>query len=177
MVDGVNGVEGLISLNWNYSDKPVVPFPQSTNTIRQSGGFILRATVTNALFPFYQWRLNGQNILSATNDTLVLTDLQVTMAGAYSVVVSNFAGRTTNTIAMVTVDVPLLHPHPTVIDGRLRIRLPGSDAPQLIVETSTDLLQWLPLFTVGPSNTIPYQDVPATNGLHFFRARPWPEEQ
>lgn len=40
----------------------------------------------------YQWRFNGANLVGATNSALVLSDLQLNQAGAYSVVVSNASG-------------------------------------------------------------------------------------
>jgi hypothetical protein len=43
--------------------------------------------------PFsYQWQLNGQDLLNATNATLVLTNLQAPDSGRYSVTLSNLNG-------------------------------------------------------------------------------------
>jgi len=40
----------------------------------------------------YQWRYNGSDIPDATNNVLVLTNLQAQHAGTYSAVVSNAGG-------------------------------------------------------------------------------------
>jgi hypothetical protein len=40
----------------------------------------------------YQWQLNGRDLASATNATLVLNNVQLSNAGSYSVEVANAAG-------------------------------------------------------------------------------------
>ena len=52
----------------------------------------------------YQWRLNSKNIVGATTDTLVLTNVQAAAAGVYAVVVSNSVGTVTSSNAMLTVN-------------------------------------------------------------------------
>lgn len=59
----------------------------------------------------YQWRLNGANLLNATNTTFALTNLIAANAGSYSVIVTNAAGSATSRVAVVRVktsDFPLL---------------------------------------------------------------------
>lgn len=52
----------------------------------------------------YQWRFFGTNILAgATNASLVLTNIQGTSAGSYSVVASNSLGSVTSAVAVLTV--------------------------------------------------------------------------
>ena len=57
----------------------------------------------------YQWYFNGTNLLSgssnptATNATLVLTNVQFNQAGAYSVVVTNSLASSTSRLATLTV--------------------------------------------------------------------------
>ena len=55
----------------------------------------------------YQWRLNGTNLLSATLATLTLTNVQLTNAGSYTVVVTNSASSATSAVAVLTVNVPV----------------------------------------------------------------------
>jgi uncharacterized repeat protein (TIGR01451 family) len=52
---------------------------------------------------FYQWRFNATPIAGATNATLLLTNIQLTDAGNYSVVVSNQYGSVTSTLAELIV--------------------------------------------------------------------------
>ena len=52
---------------------------------------------------FYQWFFNGTNsIAGATNSMLTLTSAALTNAGNYSVVVTNFAGSVTSSVASLT---------------------------------------------------------------------------
>lgn len=54
--------------------------------------------------PFsYQWNLNGAPLPGATSVTLVLTNVQMTNAGNYTVVVTNLAGSVTSTVATLSV--------------------------------------------------------------------------
>jgi len=54
--------------------------------------------------PFsYQWLFNGTNISGATNNPLVLTGVQLTNAGNYSVVITNLYGSTNSASAVLTV--------------------------------------------------------------------------
>ncbi len=63
----------------------------------------LSVTATNR-GPFtYQWFKDGIAILGATNSTLVLTNLDVSNAGSYTVVVANSMGSIASAAAMVTV--------------------------------------------------------------------------
>ncbi len=60
---------------------------------------------------FYRWRFNGTNLPGATSPNLVLTNLQFTHAGEYSVVVSNISGVVTSAVATLQVTEP-----PTLFD-------------------------------------------------------------
>jgi hypothetical protein len=52
----------------------------------------------------YQWQYFGQNIAGATNSTLTLTNLQLTNAGNYDVVISNAFTSITSSNATIVVD-------------------------------------------------------------------------
>jgi len=54
----------------------------------------------------YQWRLNGNAIAGATNNTCVILDAQAAAAGDYSVVVANYSGSVTSKVVSLTVYPP-----------------------------------------------------------------------
>lgn len=55
----------------------------------------------------YQWSLNGLSLAGATASSLTLTNLQLTNAGAYRVVVSNASGAVTSLVATLTALLPV----------------------------------------------------------------------
>jgi len=54
----------------------------------------------------YQWRLNGTNLIGATNASLMLTSAQFSQSGNYTVRITNTLGAVTSSVAVVTVLAP-----------------------------------------------------------------------
>lgn len=80
---------------------------QPTNRTVTAGGtasFSVQAVGTGPLA--YQWLFNSNVINGATNSSLTWTNVQMTQAGPYSVVVSNAYGSTTSSNATLTVTPP-----------------------------------------------------------------------
>jgi sugar lactone lactonase YvrE len=71
-------------------------------TVGDTARFAVSASGTPPLA--YQWRFNGTNINRATSSTLVLTNVQLTDAGVYSVVVTNAFGSVTSSNALLSVN-------------------------------------------------------------------------
>ena len=68
------------------------------------GGSVTFVTAVSGSPPFfYQWRLNGANISTATNAAYVIVNAQSNQAGQYSVVVTNASGTATSSNALLTV--------------------------------------------------------------------------
>jgi alpha-tubulin suppressor-like RCC1 family protein len=80
--------------------------PQSLSTY--VGGQANFSATTSGKGPYsYQWQFNGTNLPSATNNPLVLTNVQLGDAGPYSVAVTNAFGAVQSSNALLTV-VPIL---------------------------------------------------------------------
>jgi len=79
--------------------------PQPTTTIRdQEASFSVGVGGTA---PFtYQWRLNGVSIVGATNNVLLLSNVQTNQAGDYTVVVANTAGSVVSSNATLNLLIP-----------------------------------------------------------------------
>ncbi len=179
VVDGVNGAQGNTSLNWRLGRAPAsVPLVTTPSTVRLGGHLALSVTVTNAIpTPAYQWLWNGRIIPGGTASNLNLSNLQASQAGIYSVVASNFAGAITSTVAIVTIALPIqLSYEITQNNGRIQFRLMGPASTGLVMEASSDLMNWMPLFTnAAASLPLDFTEAPATNSpFRFYRVMPWP---
>jgi hypothetical protein len=93
-----------------YADgagKCAVPFitAQPRGQVGYWGKSVTLTVTTAGTAPLsYQWLQNGTPIEGATGSSLILTNLQATNAGNYSVVVSNAYGSTTSSNAYLTVN-------------------------------------------------------------------------
>ena len=110
VVDGDSGARGHAQLSYTLAQPPVIVSPPVGQTGSVGAAISLSVIATNALASvplFYQWRHDGVEIANATNSTLALSNLQLGAAGAYVVVITNFAGRAASSPALVAVNVPL----------------------------------------------------------------------
>ncbi len=91
----------------NAPPEIVSPPSSSTNYVGTSGTFAVAAANAGLT---YQWRKNGTNLVNGghlaggvTNAVLIFTNLVGTNAGNYSVVVSNFSGIVTSSVAALVI--------------------------------------------------------------------------
>jgi Regulator of chromosome condensation (RCC1) repeat/Immunoglobulin I-set domain len=131
---------------------------------------------TNGIGPFtFQWQFANANLSGATNSSLSLTNVQLNQAGAYSLIVSNSYGNATNT-AILTVTPPVFNTGSTnlvITTNGLQLRLDSVYATNAVfIFASTDLVNWLPIFTNPPATgSVLFLDADATNlPQRFYRA-------
>jgi hypothetical protein len=90
-----------------YSQAPPLPptiVKQPRGGAFYAGETIQFSTVVDGTPPIsYQWRKDGNNIGSETNDTFVILSAKPVDAGAYTVVVGNVGGNTTSSVVNITV--------------------------------------------------------------------------
>ena len=88
---------------------PVITNQPAGCSVNIGQSVTLSVAATGNPAPAYQWQkggvnvTNGSNVFGATTPTLMLTNVQVTDAGNYTVVVTNLAGSATSTVATVNV--------------------------------------------------------------------------
>jgi hypothetical protein len=82
-----------------------------TVVVGATAQFTVTATGTPPLS--YQWRWNGTNLAGATSTALILSNVQLSQAGTYAVQVTNAAGSTNSSDAILTVTPPLCVPSPS----------------------------------------------------------------
>jgi hypothetical protein len=122
----------------------------------------------------YQWLKNGTSIEGASGSSLVLTNLQLTNAGNYSVVVSNSCGSTTSSNASLTVNpagVSLaLYPGIT-IDGVVGLTYGIQYNTDL---SNTNGWQGMTNVTLGTPNQLWFDVQPASQPQRYYRVVPGP---
>jgi alpha-tubulin suppressor-like RCC1 family protein len=117
---------------------------------------LLVASPTTAGTAHYQWQLNGQDLLGATNSSLLLANLNWTNAGNYQVIISNSLGVTTGSpVALTVTRTPLLFATNGVFgpsySSEFRARLLGaSGTGPVVIYASTNLQDWVPIYTNAP---------------------------
>jgi hypothetical protein len=132
----------------------------------------------------YFWFLASTNLLqSGASPSLTLPCVFTNNAGSYTVIVTNTWGSVTSAVATLTVTIPTNAPQIVTGDGccgfldnQFGFNLSGAYGQTIIVDGSTDLVNWTPLFTntcVGDGGSAFYFCDPCwTNfALRFYRAR------
>lgn len=90
-----NGLSRIITSAVAFAAMPVPPgiVTQPISQTATTGSNVTFAVAANGAPPLtYQWKKNGVEIAGATTDTLALSNVQLSDAGIYSVIVSNSAG-------------------------------------------------------------------------------------
>ena len=105
----VTNVAGAITSSeatLNVNIPPGISVPPQSVAVNQSqpAGFSVTATGTMPLT--YQWRLNGNNIIGATDSDYFRFSVQPPDVGNYTVVVGNMAGAITSAVATLSLNVP-----------------------------------------------------------------------
>ncbi len=94
------------------SGPPMLVAPLINRQAVRGGTVYWRATASGAWPLRYQWMFNGTELPSATNNLLVLTNLDPAQAGDYSVIVSNTLGRVASQPGRLTLVPALLMTQP-----------------------------------------------------------------
>jgi uncharacterized repeat protein (TIGR03803 family) len=126
----------------------------------------------------YQWQFNGTNIVGGTNTSLIITNVPLTNAGVYQCVVSNSFGTCISSPATLTVNrtIPRFDSYGSGLsftNGDLVLNLEAlSGHGPVIIYDSTNLQQWVPIYTNPPVlGSLQILDSNATNlKFNFYRA-------
>jgi hypothetical protein len=83
--------------------EPTIVMQPTNQTVFVGGSASFGVTASGTSPLSYQWSLNTTNILGATNATLTLTNIQLPQAGNYVVLVTNVAGTSLSSNAVLSV--------------------------------------------------------------------------
>ncbi len=148
---------------------------QSTNTLALLGTSVQFSVGAGGSQPLtYQWLFNGTNLNGASGLTLTLNNIQMTQAGAYSVVVSNTGGVTNSVPIMLTVATrPILFAAPPTNNGLFTLTLQGDAGFNYLIECSTNYVDWNALSILSNvTGQADFTDPGSSNsGWRFYRAR------
>ena len=150
--------------------------------------YVIAAGTNQPAFAF-QWCSNGIPIPGETAPMLAISNIDSTMAAAYSVIVSNSFGATNSAPAMLSVsqsNVPISLAVTGLTSNSLAFSLTGENGRSYRIESSSDLVNWAPdvefdLEPVTPNTTsVVFNpgsplNLTVTNNSNnrFFRAEPY----
>jgi len=177
-VDGVNGAQGQINLNWKLGLPPVTHYVFSNQTVLLGGSTVLIVSASSPTPDVsYQWLLNNTRLAGATNASLLLNNLRPSQSGTYAVSVRNFAGAVTNTVAVVNVTVPIHLGSGLFRAGSgWQFQLTAQSDQSFLLQRTTNFLDWLSIYTNGAGTSwLIFSDPDTTNHPRgFYRVIPWP---
>ena len=149
--------------------------PPTNQTAQAGSNVTFNVSASGSARVLYQWQFNGADIAGATSASLNLSNVQLTDAGAYAVVVTAVTNRPIDPAsfgATLTVVGPPLLSHPLITNGNFQMRLQGNPNQTYWIEISSDLTNWTKLATLVYTNgSQPFTDPAATNSQRFYRAR------
>jgi len=145
-----------------------------TNATSATANFTVAATACTPLA--FQWFSNNAVLTAQTNSTLILSNLSLSAAGNYAVVVSAAGGSVTSAVVTLMIYVPPgisgVAAHP---DGSIALNLTGGPGDTYVLEAATNLsspVAWLYLATntLGTNGIWQFTDLQATNfAQQFYR--------
>jgi hypothetical protein len=173
-VDGMNGAQGSVVLNWNQPAPPVFTTQPQSQTKYAGDSVTFTSVAIGNPSPSYQWRTNGGSISGATNSGHTISAVQTNNAGNYTVVASNTSGSVTSAVATLTVltSAATFGSSSYSTNGKFLVTVLRETNLNYIIQASTNLnssTNWVSIFT----NIAPFTltNTAATNyPQRFFRA-------
>jgi hypothetical protein len=169
---------GIFALSGTASPFPVITAQPQSVSAAPGAEVSLSVGAVGAGTLNYRWLFDGSALPGGQGNPLNLTNAGAANAGSYQVIVTNTSGSVTSLVAVLSItSLPL-----SFVTGANALQysagkfmlqltnLPGQG--QVVIAASTNLLQWVPVFTNPPGlGTFTYTDSAAgTFPLRFYRA-------
>ncbi len=159
-------------------NQPIVITNQPLSQVAAFGATVTLQVGVSGTAPLtFQWWKDQEPVAGATNATLMLSNLHISDAGNYFVVVTNPVGSVTSAAAALFVTPPTEAP-PSIAaaslnwsDGGFQLVIFGTPGATYLVQYSSDLERWTDLTTVvSTDGSARVVDDHATDGARFYRA-------
>jgi len=182
---------GLLVIN-SYGQllPPIITIPPLGETVQNGGTAVFSTTVVSLTTPSFTWLFNGKPISAGTHfsvvslpllgtSTLTISNVVAADAGKYSVSVNN--GLTATSISATL--VVRTNPIPNVVTivsagmdmtaGGFKLQLAGPAGSNYVIQASTDLKNWIPIYTnAAPTGSVTCTDAAAINlPFRYYRAK------
>jgi hypothetical protein len=175
-----SGSTADLTLLVDYWDMPPVPLPPHILTdpqsqmVRKGSNAVFTVTASGDATLMYLWHRNGTNVQTSMSSTLSISNVQTNHVGTYTVVVTNSVGSATSAPALLTLTGGSAARclSPTYAAGQLKFTLTGDPMCLYVVQASTNLAGWLPIWTnsTDHSGMVLFIDGAATNyPRRFYR--------
>lgn len=110
-VDGFGGDKGSVSLTVRLPVSPTAPQitsqPVNATALEGAGSNVTFATAVTGSFPLsFTWQKNEVNLPGGTNGSYTVTNASGANAGDYRLIVTNYSGSVTSSVAVLTVLLP-----------------------------------------------------------------------
>jgi hypothetical protein len=150
---------------------PAIITQPVSQTVAFDGTATLNVTATGSPAPVYQWFRNG-TAGCGNGNALSIPSFQSIDEGRYTVVVSNNLGSVTSSPALLLLNGPLRVQSFALSSGNFSLELAGVAGGEYIIMASSDLIEWVPVFTnYAPNGILSFSDTNAAAlNYRFYRA-------
>ena len=150
-----SGSAADLTLLVDYWDMPPVPLPPhiltdpQSQTVRKGSNAVFTVLANGDATLIYLWRRNGTTVQAGASSALSITNVQTNHVGTYTVVVTNSVGSATSAPALLTLTGGRTARclSPSVAGGQFQFSLTGDPMCLYVVQASTNLAGWLPIWT------------------------------
>lgn len=152
-VDGYQAASGQVVLKIALGNPLTIASPLSNQIVNTGSNATFAASATGSTPMSYRWQFNGAAIGGATNSSLTLTNVQMTNAGTYSVMISNLLSVVSNSATLFVLPPPPLVTNVSNTGGSIAISGSGGlTNGTYYVLSSTNITAPLGAWTIVSTN-------------------------
>jgi hypothetical protein len=168
---------GLVApgLHAQVGPPPIITTQPASKTVQRGSNVTFSVVAVSGTALRYKWYFNGENAedgFGSSTASFTITNVHLHDAGKYSVEIKNASGRvvSSNAVLMV-VSPPVTLASPRMTASGFSLQVPGVAGASCIIEASTNLTDWTPLFTNNASaGNVTFTDITATNrSFRYYR--------